>query len=158
LRQLKQRTAYLQDLHRLLAPQWARLIAVPLSFRTLRKQRNTMLTSRSLQSIDNHLKIGEPTTLGSVSLTAFSKARPLSVKSKASNKEAKIDLRLRLAVSWLALFAEIALFAAGIFCLVKCGEMRETESEQQLRLAAQGLPPQSAVTLDQALQVLGARR
>jgi hypothetical protein len=87
-----------------------------------------MPASRSLQLINNQPNISESTTL-----------------------------RLRLAVSWLALFAEVALFAAGIFCLVKCCEMRETESEQQLRLAAQGLPPQSTVTFDEALQILGAR-
>jgi hypothetical protein len=88
-----------------------------------------MPTSRSLELINNHPNISESTTL-----------------------------RFRLALSWLALFAEVALFAAGIFCLVKCGEMRETESERQLRLAAQGLPAQSAVTLDEALQALDAGR
>jgi hypothetical protein len=82
-----------------------------------------MLTSGSLKLINNRPNISEPRTLRSVSVTAFSETRPLSVKSKAFNKEAKIHLRLRLAVSWLALFAEVALFAAGIFCLVKCGEM-----------------------------------
>jgi hypothetical protein len=117
-----------------------------------------MLTSRSLKLINDHRSISESTTLRSVSVTAFSDARPPSVKSTASHNEAKMHLRLRLAVSWLALLAEVALFAISMFCLVKCGEMRETESEEQLRLAAQGLPAKSTVTLDEALQVLGARR
>jgi len=48
------------------------------------------------------------------------------------------------------LLAAVVVLAAGMFCLVESSKMRQTESEQP-RLA-EGVPAQSAVTLDQALQ------
>ena len=56
------------------------------------------------------------------------------------------------------LLAEVVLLAAGIFWLAKLDKMRETEFEQMFRSAAQGVPPQSAVTLDEALRAFGPRR
>jgi hypothetical protein len=116
-----------------------------------------MLIFRSPQLIDNHANVSTPTAHRSASVIDLSRARLPSVQSAEPGKEAKIQLRLRLAAYWLMVLAEVLLFAAGLFCLAKLGEMRETESKQ-LRLATEGVPPQSAVTLDEALQAFGAGR
>jgi hypothetical protein len=53
------------------------------------------------------------------------------------------------------LSAAVVVFAAGMFCLVESGKMRQTESEQA-RLA-EDVPARSTVTLGQALQALSVR-
>jgi hypothetical protein len=116
-----------------------------------------MLISRSLKLTDNHANPSTPTTHRSASVIDVSRARLPSVKPAEHRKEAKIQLQIRLAASWLMFSAEVALFAAGIFCLAKLGKMRETESEL-LRSAAEGVPAQSNVTLDEVLQAFGTRR
>jgi hypothetical protein len=115
-----------------------------------------MTISRSVKLIDNRANVSEPTTLRSVPVIDHSGARLLSLEPAATNKKARIELRLRLFAYWLMLLAAVVIFAAGIFYLVELGKMRQTESEQA-RLA-EGVPAQSAVTLDQALQALSVRR
>lgn len=102
-----------------------------------------MPTTKLLNLIDNHANVNRPTTPGASSTEA---------------EESTIQLRFSLAAYWLMLLVEVVLLAAGIFCLAKLDKMRATESEQMFRSAAQGVPPQSAVTLDEALQAFGARR
>src|SRR5260221_3200154 len=111
---------------------------------------STMTISRSVKLIGNHANVSEPTTLRSVSAIDHSGARLLSLEPAATNKRARIELRLRLFGYWLMLLAAVVVLAAGMFCLVESSKMRQTESEQP-RLA-EGVPAQSAVTLDQALQ------
>jgi hypothetical protein len=116
----------------------------------------TMTIARSVKLIDNHANVSEPTTRRSVSVIDHSGARLLSPEPAATNKRARIESRLRLFASWLTLLATVAVFAAGMFCLVESRKMRQTEFDQA-RLA-EGVPPQSIVTLDQAMQTLGVRR
>ena len=115
----------------------------------------TIIIYRSVKLIDNHANDSEPTTLRSVSLIDLSGARLLSLEGAAPNKRARIELRLRLFGYWLMLLAAVVVFAAGMFCLVESGKMRQTESEQA-RLA-EDVPPRSTVTLGQALQAVSVR-
>ena len=117
---------------------------------------STTAISRSVKLIDNHPSVTEPTTLRSVSVIDHSGARLLSLEPAATNKRAGIELRLRLFAYWPMLLAAVVVFAAGMFCLVESRKMRQTEFDQA-RLA-EGVPPQSIVTLDQAMQALGFRR
>jgi hypothetical protein len=117
---------------------------------------STTTISRSAKLIDNHANVSEPTILRSVSVIDHSGARLLSLEPATTNKRARIQLRFRLFAYWLMLLAAVVVFAAGMFWLVESRKMRQTESEQA-RLA-EGVPAQSAVTLDQALQALGVRR
>src|SRR5580692_6891804 len=114
-----------------------------------------MTISRSVKLIDNQANVSEPTTLRSVSVIDHSGARLLSLEPAATNKKATIERGLRLFAYWLMLLAAVVVFAAGMFCLVESGKMRQTESEQD-RLAV-GVPARSTVTLGQALQALSVR-
>jgi hypothetical protein len=115
----------------------------------------TITISRSVKLIDNHANVSEPTTLRSGSVIDHSGARLLSLEPAATNKRARIELRLRLFAYWLMLLAAVVVFAAGIFCLVESAKMRQTESEQA-RLA-EDVPPRSTVTFGQALQAVSVR-
>jgi len=114
-----------------------------------------MTISRSVKFIDNHVNVSEPTTLRSVSVIDHSGARLVSLEPAATNKRAGIELRLRLFAYWPMLLAAVVVFAAGMFCLVESGKMRQTEYEQA-RLA-EDVPARSTVTLGQALQALSVR-
>jgi hypothetical protein len=116
-----------------------------------------MPTSGSLDLIDNHAIVSTPTTHRPASVIDVCRVPLPSVRSAEHKKQTKIQQRLRLAAYWLVFLAEVALLAAGIFCLAKLGQMRETEPEQ-LRSTTEGAPTQSAVTIDEALQAFGAGR
>jgi hypothetical protein len=115
----------------------------------------TMTIYRSVKLIDNHANVSETTTLHSVSVIDHSGARLLSLEPAPPNKRARTELRLRLFAYWPMLSAAVVVFAAGMFCLVESGKMRQTESEQA-RLA-EDVPARSTVTLGQALQALSVR-
>jgi|ERR1700722_11203321 hypothetical protein len=117
-----------------------------------------MIISRSLKLIAHHANVSTPTTHLSASIIDVSRAHLPSVKFAEPGRAAELQLRLRLAAYWLMFFAEVLLLAAGIFCLAKLGKMREIEYEQRRLAAAEGVPPQSAVTLDEALRAFGAGR
>lgn len=120
---------------------------------------STTTISRSAKLIDNHANVSEPTIeptiLRSVSVIDHSGAHLLSLVPAATNKRARIELRRRLFEYGLMLLTAVVVFAAGMLCLVESGKMRQTESEQA-RLA-EGVPAQSTVTLDQALQAFSVR-
>jgi hypothetical protein len=117
-----------------------------------------MPTTKSLNLIDNHANVNRPTTLPPLGVADFTDSGQALGASSTEAEESTIQLRFSLAAYWLMLLVEVVLLAAGIFCLAKLDKMRATESEQMFRSAAQGVPPQSAVTLDEALQAFGARR
>jgi hypothetical protein len=117
-----------------------------------------MPTIKSLNLIDNHANFNRPTTLPPLGVADFTDSGQALGASSTEAEESSIQPRFSVAAYWLMLLAEVVLLAAGIFYLAKLDKMRESESEQMFRSAAQGVPPQSAVTLDEALQAFGARR
>lgn len=117
---------------------------------------STTTISRSVKSIDNHANVSEPTTLRSVSVIDHSGAPLLLLEPAATNKRARIELKLRLFAYWPVLLATVVVFAAGMFCLVESGKLRQKEAEQA-RLA-EDVPARSTVTLGQALQAISVRR
>ena len=115
----------------------------------------TMTIYRSVKVIDNQANVSGPTTLRSVSVIDHSGAYLLPLEPAATNKRARIELRLRLFAYWAMMFAAVVVLAAGMFCLVEAGKMRQTESDQA-RLA-EDIPARSTVTLGQALQAVSVR-
>jgi hypothetical protein len=117
-----------------------------------------MPTTKSLNLIDSHANFNRPTTLPPLGIADFTDSGQARGASSTEAEESTIRLGFSLAAYWLMLLAEVVLLAAGIFWLAKLDKMRETESEQMFRSTAQGVPPQSAVTLDEALRAFGPRR
>jgi hypothetical protein len=115
-----------------------------------------MLTYRSLKLIDNHAEASTPRTDGSATVIDISRARLPFLKSAEHSKNCKRQMGLRMTAAWLMFLAEVILLAMGVFYVAKLGKMRETESEH-LRSAAEGIPAQGAVTIDEALQAFSAR-
>jgi hypothetical protein len=115
----------------------------------------TMNIYRSVKLTDNHADVSEPTTLRSVSVIDHSGARLLSLEPPAPNKTARVELRIRPFAYWLMLLPAVVVFAAGMFCLVESGKMRQTESEQAG--SAEDVAARSTVTLGQALQAVSVR-
>lgn len=117
-----------------------------------------MPTTKSPNLIDSHANFNRPTTPPPLGIADFTDSGQARGASSTEVEESTIRLRFSLAAYWLMLLAEVVLLAAGIFWLAKLDKMRETEFEQMFRSAAQGVPPQSAVTLDEALRAFGPRR
>ena len=115
------------------------------------------IISGPVKSVDYHPDVSEATAAYSASvIDVFEARRWLSSESEGTAKEAEKEPGHRKAVYWLISLAALVSLLVGILCLMECATL-QTAGNDQLSLAAGGVPSQGEVTFGQAVQALSVR-